>query len=1563
LANYNALGRYLGKIEIGNEKQLTEMSVALAQELENLKHALTELEPNGPDGFEGLLAAILSSISNHPFRLAGSGSQHGKDGSGTVTAGTIAFEAKLYTGAINKNEVLSKLTEIVASHPMPDLWILGATIEIKTQIVDPLERVARKTGINLLLLDWAQTSAIPELAVFCALAEAQTIAFLKTAVGDQKKVNLAANALSKIRAHSSYEGCSERILAFLHNPVLGQAVAQDANAHWLRRAFSDQRLARRHFGQPLSPLAAQALPAVARGSLLEKLGRAAFGPPKDEIVVLLGGEGQGKSWIFAQTWEDQGDPPLTLVIPASEIPEGLTISNDRDFLIHEIIRQTDCTADEHAIRRWRNVLEQWSDEACGATPNLVVFVDGLNQYPDYRWADRLDGMAKELADLGGRLVVSVRNGYFDGQLRSALLTKQKLIPVPEWSEPELRDILQQNDVPHDNLSSRVIQTLRNPRVLGIAFELRESGSILNFNELSIERLLFEHIRKSSRDQTAVESPLVFTKRLSAHAGEVLERVGSRESNDFRVFESADLGTEKTFTLTQNLLAVSEGRFFHALPDDPYFYELSDDGLNVALGLAILDAMRSSLRNETAADEALDAILEPISALDLTAEAVHAALVISSIDERANDRTVSALIAAYLRLQNIDEYSYPAFEVVIRTRTSAAMEALGELAVSSVHVSNEDWLTHALRELRGDADAWLVMSGYIHNWLRCYSLDPKVGVFKDSSKGEEAYQAKVAEREQLLTKRIEDLSADERAFFETRMTRADALANSQIAAKIFRLLAGMALEDFTESLVAWAFGQAINSDVHRPYDEYMHLVRFNTTDWAQTRKALLQHAEPLSKSDTSTAGKWAYVHVLRATSTVEDGQICTQLIGELTKDRELFGGWRRIETYCATDPCDPNSERPENIDQTATDYRAIDQDNLRVSAGTTAEDHFFQGASAGLARFDPETAIEVHRSVIEKFSASVTNSSKHRIVGLRADTALLTDSARETLLKLARQRSRPYRVDSDSRDDWLLAQYGMLVSFPHLDGDAQLEALLSLNSYGPPLLDLADIFKQATPAALERALDRCGQSDDPDFKMTILMFARYSATEMTERSVKSLRKLANDEKSSVRSIAIGALVDLDDGDFIQTFADSQWDANTLNSRESHFERWDGARAIARAYRHGLLSEEAAVSRVSREHYHLIAIEADDASFSKIPDRLNASVSKMLGADLPDVGPTITQSNGDQRKAFHTPLRSVEEPQKELSPEDFFKRLSETEEEFDARQERGRKAFESFEDTLSKNDARQIIDDTALVTLRVCARSNSNLLEEWATAFLENSGQKVRHVYNFGLRVAEVLSHDNPELAARLFHHLRGNRGFVNIVQGPAALGLESLSIWGAADHNAINSLREISLDEAANDHEIGQEVLAALSAGKSTLLNAYIEKKLNCEEPANVARALMVCGFAQADEDREAIISKHEGLPGIIGKAAEAARYSYDRNIWALHWYELMRTAQSNDDFWRFSVLFLKVVDGRYQTWERNEKLSGEPMQNFEPSIWREIERRIDKWKKKRSGKLFGEKAPANFFLV
>lgn len=87
--------------------------------LQTLKAALLGLRPTGENGFEGLLAEILNEITKHDFRLASSGLQLGVDGETLTGADHLSFEGKLYTGSINKNEVLTKITSIIASPSPP----------------------------------------------------------------------------------------------------------------------------------------------------------------------------------------------------------------------------------------------------------------------------------------------------------------------------------------------------------------------------------------------------------------------------------------------------------------------------------------------------------------------------------------------------------------------------------------------------------------------------------------------------------------------------------------------------------------------------------------------------------------------------------------------------------------------------------------------------------------------------------------------------------------------------------------------------------------------------------------------------------------------------------------------------------------------------------------------------------------------------------------------------------------------------------------------------------------------------------------------------------------------------------------------------------------------------------------------------------------------------------------------------------------------------------------------------------------------------------------------------
>src|SRR6202035_2254054 len=116
--------------------------------------------------------------------------------------------------------------------------------------------------------------------------------------------------------------------------------------------------------------------------------------------------------------------------------------------------------------------------------------------------------------------------------------------------------------------------------------------------------------------------------------------------------------------------------------------------------------------------------------------------------------------------------------------------------------------------------------------------------------------------------------------------------------------------------------SINGGYRDHHDNFDDLLHFNLADWAATKDALRQAAKLLRQADISSTGQWALVYVLRATGDSGDAEEADRIAEGLTQDRERMKGWRRIESYCATDPCDPASEAPNNIDKTASDYRAI-----------------------------------------------------------------------------------------------------------------------------------------------------------------------------------------------------------------------------------------------------------------------------------------------------------------------------------------------------------------------------------------------------------------------------------------------------------------------------------------------------------------------------------------------------------------------------------------------------------------------------------------------------------------
>src|SRR3546814_13643961 len=89
-----------------SETSGADLSVQIARDssaaLRRLKAALLALPESGENGFEGLIATLLGSVTQVSFRLATSGTQDGQDGRGDGPMGAVSFEAKLYRTKLTK---------------------------------------------------------------------------------------------------------------------------------------------------------------------------------------------------------------------------------------------------------------------------------------------------------------------------------------------------------------------------------------------------------------------------------------------------------------------------------------------------------------------------------------------------------------------------------------------------------------------------------------------------------------------------------------------------------------------------------------------------------------------------------------------------------------------------------------------------------------------------------------------------------------------------------------------------------------------------------------------------------------------------------------------------------------------------------------------------------------------------------------------------------------------------------------------------------------------------------------------------------------------------------------------------------------------------------------------------------------------------------------------------------------------------------------------------------------------------------------------------------------------
>lgn len=1526
------------------------MNTADKMHAEALKEALLALDPSGPEGFEGFLGVILGEITGQSFRLAKSGTQLGRDGDSAFDGGATFFEGKRYKDGLSKNDISVKLFDVANDDvSLVDVWILGATCEVASQTVEAAQKFATKHGFGIAVLDWSNND-LGALLIAAVVAGSKYKAFITQGLTGGPGAGLIASAVVAIDYFAKHADLPSRVSSLKKALAedVGLGHAKTLNQAWLSRLFTNKLEARAEFGQPLSPFDPSGPMALDRPERTA-LTNAFSGAPESEIYAIVGEEGVGKSWLAVQSWNLSNPKSLLVLCPADDLT-GDDAENLDDFLIRKLLSQTGASITTPAMTRWKRRFNAWRANTPASSVRLTLIADGLNQPLKSNWGRWLDRAARHLKGLGGCLVLTTRTQHW-AQLKNALSCNVRTIKLAEWSIEDVKEILSSRGIDYSNSRIEVLTSVRNPRLLGIAIELIEAKTIELLDELSVGRLLFEHMRRMQQLGAVPISAASFADLLKRLAAEILARANAQDTDDLRLFDVVQ---------ESQLESVASSRFFSAVKGSASQYEIKPDGLNLALSLYLVDQLERELRNDRDPRERLATILEPISALDETAKVVLLATQIACLDEETSPEIRSALIEKFVSLQNLPNSQVDAFSVLAKSAPLAFLQAAENVYLSQEHIASKEWLLYSLLNRRDDPGVWQHILESTKRWLSFYSPAPERRMHRTLRQ----YSAIEVDEERArasaeIREREAGLTAVERSFVTTNLVNAPTPRFDGISRFTFYLLAGFPLEEVAPYIVRWRFSCALNTSMSAPYAEFEQLLHYNRADWQETRSALLKELDALPEECSSSVGRWTRVGILFGTGDVSDAQKGAYISDELTRDRERFAGWALRETYCSVDPCDPATVRPENVVATAQNYRQIDLGKVAISLGINEQDHFFRGARAAVARFASDDAIYTHNALASEVLGRDGFTRRQGVLELRRHSSALTKDLARRFLSACLSSTTTYKDGNDTRDNFLTAQFSLLIALPHLTADEQLEAVANMQS-DTLLLDVLSCVRRAGPEKVEQVLERALQSGNEYAQAAVLAAVYYSQSMLTPRAAIIVKGLIRSPSKTLRHEALALAALSGDICLLQEVVDSGWSAERTGN--SDFEDWHGSTSILKALQAGLIEVELALDRMSLSHYGFAALALPAGQVGVIAARIETALAKALGyegdVELPGIEtemPKISDST--------PPLISLtERTSTESSFASQMDRLSETEEQFDDRQRRMGDAYERFAGELTATEAGLILSDITFEGIKAIIGQDADRDQRWLKMLVAASDSKLRHLHHVALQVAVALGASGNPLAPDFITRVLTLDPTIRRVTGAAKISAESIILWSSTTSQAIVDICKRRLRTPRTDSDIAREVIAAHLCGKVEMLQSYTDELLAIGRPYETALALMIAGFCDESLHADSVLSRFQDSKGFIGAAYAAAHDSYVRNVWAKTWYAQMQNAQRPEDFWSASVLFTKIVDGRFDIWSKASKTPSTIFTAFMPTIEREVDNRAAKTQKAREGKLFGKKAPASVML-
>lgn len=1505
--------------------------------LETIKSGLLSLKAAGADGFEGLLRLVLTNLTGIPFRLAASGLQGGMDGDAAMPNDPVCFEAKRYSGDIHRNEVITKIADLSRKTSAADrLWILGATTEISTQLTSAIEEDGDKQAISTLVLDWT-AAPLPLLAIAVVAANSAAIDFIvenyheKTEQKKLSKEDLNA-AFSSISGHPEFKSLLQSLKSNLNVSKLSFKRAVDQNAAWREQTFGSTCHARARLGQGLAVQQDKNFPPMRtelRKNIMDALATG-------KEVILLGDEGHGKSWLAAQLCSDETG--LALFISAEQL-DGVSVHDLDDFLVDLLIKQTEEVADDALRLRWRHRLKAW--RASPSVASLLIVIDGLNQRQNFRWDKLLNGIQSRLAEIGGKMVVTVRPHFWGKAIAHGLTFKPKTFEIPEWSPPERDKLLTHFGIAVDWLDEQTLKTLKNPRLLAIAVATLPHRDAIAWKGLTTDRLLMEHLRASQRDNYEDETFAQLTGRLSDHATKVLKRVQASSNEPPQNFQA-------------DSAAVIETRFYRPLAGPGDLYELRDEGLTLALGFTLIDQLWQAHRASHDLADRITQLIEPIKAMDRTVDVLFASLLICALDDIRFDPAIfSVLLDAFANLQNVSDQRFEEFVEIIKNQPDALFDTLKLLCLESGRRINHDWLVHAAFMVASTDDGWRVAEIAIHNWLRCYNKDPVEQAKRYHKQSDADYAEQVEKQKAEINGELENLSAFEKSLLD-QMTEVSSEPDDLISLAL-RLLSGHSLVPFAESFVAMGMAFALDRNIYKARKEFPQLTTFNRIDRTATRDAFRKAIEPLRTEDTSKGGQWTVVRMLYASGDERDAQEASVIASELRRDWHHFEPpspteWRQVKV------ANPEAMRPSDMYQGMQQFVALDVNKMRQTMEVSGEDHSFGDFLPVAARFEPEAAVEKTRSILSGLLTRTGFPLRQVILNSEDHLPLVDADLAVGLVERVQERS-----DFDTlpdQDQWVCRAFGFYYAAGQISAAEQLRCITGKAFGSDYLLSVIPSLKPQPTDEIVSAIRDALQRNDEEAAYGALAAALYGQTQITGELEEQILACSRGASSKLRAVAY-ELATYNDLDGVrQAHMRSNWNAASVD--EKTYEGWFGSMLLVEACAYDEMPIDDLLKRISSKAWFAASERLGRAFTVPLVEcfvrRLHSGVAATCGIQPPSADFKLSKS-----ELAPFPFLSIEETDRDgerFPKQRSLKEVLGSDDDFDEKQNRLNSVAKAFFEELKESDAKLLVQNISIDDLKCLVGEVPVLLSDLLKILDQADSTQFVWLKNLAFAVANLISGESPERAVALLTRASSSQGFVMLALGDD-LTLEHQAIWGAEVSDPVKTIWRQRLLGSENDAVLAREVLAAERFGAADFIKSMVLDLAASEDSLDQAYAISIAGYSIRSDEFADILGKHIGHRGVSGQAAKHAFSEHENTIWARHWVESMWNAPTPEEFWRCLIIAKTSMDARVSPEPPTTSL----WRQYAPVFRRARKSAIKDRNKDREKRLVGQETPETVFVT